>query len=160
MLLLTGPTGVGKTATIRSLAAELRCEVQEWTNPVLDAFNPSQTFLSDNRGQQYYYYVVPGSIIFRCTDSLALKTMFYLNPAFYFCTMRAHVDCYFVTTDFTAVGMSSFESQSTQFQEFLLRANKYPTLQIFQQHQLQQKLILVEVCLKCFNLPLIIQADN
>ena len=91
MLLLTGPTGVGKTATIRSLAAELRCEVQEWTNPVLDAFNPSQTFLSDNRGQQYYYYVVPGSIIFRCTDSLTLKTMFCLNPGFYFCTMRTHV---------------------------------------------------------------------
>ena len=55
MLLLTGPTGVGKTATIRSLAGDLRCEVQEWTNPVLDAFNSSQTFMSDNRGQQYYY---------------------------------------------------------------------------------------------------------
>ena len=51
--------------------------------------------------------------------------------------------CYI--SDFAAVGMTAFESQSSQFQDFLLRANRYPTLQIFQQDQLHKKLILVEV---------------
>ena len=37
------------------------------------------------------YYVVPGSMIFRYTDSLALKTILSLNLGFYFCTMRTLV---------------------------------------------------------------------
>jgi cell cycle checkpoint protein len=35
IILLTGPTGAGKTATIHVLAKELGIEVQEWSNPVV-----------------------------------------------------------------------------------------------------------------------------
>jgi len=34
ILLLTGPTGSGKTATIKVLAQEMNCYVQEWSNPL------------------------------------------------------------------------------------------------------------------------------
>ena len=34
MLLLTGPAGSGKTATVEVLASELGLELQEWINPV------------------------------------------------------------------------------------------------------------------------------
>ncbi|XP_010133686.1 PREDICTED: cell cycle checkpoint protein RAD17 [Buceros rhinoceros silvestris] len=34
VLLLTGPAGCGKTATIQILAKDLRIQVQEWTNPI------------------------------------------------------------------------------------------------------------------------------
>lgn len=36
ILLLTGPTGAGKTATVSVLASELGFEVQEWINPLSD----------------------------------------------------------------------------------------------------------------------------
>lgn len=36
ILLLTGPTGAGKTATVNVLASELGFEVQEWLNPFSD----------------------------------------------------------------------------------------------------------------------------
>lgn len=39
MLLLTGPAGAGKTATVHVLASELGLELQEWINPVTDKFN-------------------------------------------------------------------------------------------------------------------------
>lgn len=39
MLLLTGPAGAGKTATVHVLASELGLELQEWINPVTDTFN-------------------------------------------------------------------------------------------------------------------------
>ena len=50
MLLLTGPCGVGKTATVRALAADLRCEVQEWINPVADAYDGSLAAWKDRQG--------------------------------------------------------------------------------------------------------------
>jgi len=50
-----------------------------------------------------------------------------------------------VCLELAVVGGPLSESQSTQFQDFLLRANKYPTLQIFHQEQLHRKVILVEV---------------
>ena len=59
--------------------------------------------------------------------------------------------CVFV--ELAAVGGPWNESQSRQFQDFLLRANKYPTLQIFNQDQLHKKIILVEVSV-CGLLPL------
>lgn len=34
MLLLTGPPGCGKTATLQILARDLGLQVQEWTNPL------------------------------------------------------------------------------------------------------------------------------
>ena len=33
-LLLTGPAGCGKSATVKALAADLHVEVAEWANPV------------------------------------------------------------------------------------------------------------------------------
>ena len=50
MLLLTGPTGVGKTAAIYALANELKCEVQEWSNPATDSYDSSLASYLDNRG--------------------------------------------------------------------------------------------------------------
>ena len=38
ILLLTGPAGVGKTATVKVLAKELRCELHEWSNPLADDY--------------------------------------------------------------------------------------------------------------------------
>ncbi|XP_006004443.1 cell cycle checkpoint protein RAD17 isoform X2 [Latimeria chalumnae] len=38
VLLLTGPPGCGKTATLQVLAKELGIQVQEWTNPVTSEF--------------------------------------------------------------------------------------------------------------------------
>lgn len=34
MLLLTGPTGCGKTATVKVLCKKLNVEIREWINPV------------------------------------------------------------------------------------------------------------------------------
>lgn len=34
VLLLTGPAGCGKTATVQILAKDLGIQVQEWTNPI------------------------------------------------------------------------------------------------------------------------------
>ena len=36
MLLLVGPPGCGKTATIHTLAREMGCAILEWVNPVSD----------------------------------------------------------------------------------------------------------------------------
>ena len=52
----------------------------------------------------------------------------------------------FFFIDFSTLGLKRFESESKLFEEFLLRANKYQTLQILQQdQQLYRKIILVEV---------------
>lgn len=36
MLLLVGPPGCGKTATVHTLAKEMGCTILEWVNPVTD----------------------------------------------------------------------------------------------------------------------------
>ncbi|XP_077377563.1 cell cycle checkpoint protein RAD17 [Festucalex cinctus] len=75
LLLLTGPPGCGKTATIQVLSRELGLKIQEWTNPPsLDLYTNSQ--------------------LDRTTKSF------------------------------------SSTSQTSQFQEFLLRANKYNCLKM------------------------------
>ncbi|XP_060598145.1 cell cycle checkpoint protein RAD17-like [Ruditapes philippinarum] len=82
ILLLTGPAGVGKTATVKVLAKELRCELHEWSNPLADDYSEGFSTSSDWKS-------------------------------------RSRIEA----------GISS--SQKSQFQEFLLRANKYNTLDIF-----------------------------
>lgn len=72
ILLLTGPTGAGKTATVNVLASELGFEVQEWLNP-----------LSDTEDEGYFNW------------------------------------------------KSHSQSQVKIFQDFIVRASKYPTLSIF-----------------------------
>ena len=42
ILLMTGPAGAGKTATVRVLAREMQLEVQEWTNPVVSSYSSDQ----------------------------------------------------------------------------------------------------------------------
>ena len=39
ILLLTGPAGVGKTATVQVLARQFECELHEWTNPLTSDYN-------------------------------------------------------------------------------------------------------------------------
>ena len=43
VLLLTGPAGVGKTTTLKVLAKELKCQIQEWVNPLTATFNTDST---------------------------------------------------------------------------------------------------------------------
>ncbi|XP_077981912.1 cell cycle checkpoint protein RAD17-like [Glandiceps talaboti] len=94
ILLLTGPAGAGKTATIHVLCNEIGLEIHEWINPVTSTFEPS--------------------------------------------TSRRH-------HDFIPIGGFTSESQQTLFQDFLLRANRYNTLQIFDNSSgLTKKIILVE----------------
>ncbi|XP_072028726.1 cell cycle checkpoint protein RAD17-like [Amphiura filiformis] len=54
VLLLTGPTGAGKTATVQTLAKEMRIEVQEWVNPVTSVYNP------DDRGTSWRDFIPVG----------------------------------------------------------------------------------------------------
>ncbi|EDO34493.1 predicted protein, partial [Nematostella vectensis] len=81
ILLLTGPVGAGKTATIHMLQTELSFEIQEWINPLVT------------------------------TDEVDYVKL---------------VQC--LRSNFNFM---SYQSQLSQFKEFLLRANKYPTLSIF-----------------------------
>ncbi|XP_067677591.1 cell cycle checkpoint protein RAD17-like [Haliotis asinina] len=97
ILLLTGPAGVGKTATIQVLCKELGLEVQEWTNPIQPSYNSEQ-----------------------------------LLPSAYNSFAHSGLD----------IGYS--ESQVTQFKNFLLRANKYSSLQIGDTLSSSHKIIFIE----------------
>lgn len=90
--LLTGPAGVGKTATIKVLAKELKCDIKEWINPIATEYNKDFQNMSD----------------------------------------------------FSKVEGYTSESQLSQFQQFLLRADKYNNLGIFGEESCSKKLILVE----------------
>ncbi|KAK7101052.1 cell cycle checkpoint protein RAD17-like [Littorina saxatilis] len=101
ILLLTGPPGTGKTATLKILASELRLEIQEWSNPATAA----------------------GDSDFKAMEQADWSE-------------RSSVDVY------------SSQSQSSQFSNFLLRANKYQALQLdltaSSTNSSQGKFILVE----------------
>ena len=61
------------------------------------------------------------------------------------------------------MGGKAYESQSSQFTDFLLRANRYPSLQMLNLHSLHSRLILVEVVVTdniCFIiLPNVVKKD-
>ncbi|XP_068104180.1 cell cycle checkpoint protein RAD17 [Hyperolius riggenbachi] len=80
ILLLTGPPGCGKTATILVLAKEMEVQVQEWINPIMQEFKQDDMLEVFSRDLGF-------------------------QP-------------------FTS------QSQSAQFHDFLLRANKYSKLQM------------------------------
>ncbi|XP_060077450.1 cell cycle checkpoint protein RAD17-like [Ylistrum balloti] len=94
ILILTGQAGTGKTATVKVLCREHKCDVQEWSNPV-----------GSDR-------------VWKKRDE------FDAGPYEY--------------NDIQT------ESQLTQFQHFLLRANKYNKLDIFGDGNTEKKVILVE----------------
>lgn len=89
VLLLTGPAGVGKTTALRVLAKELKCQIQEWVNPITATINADSTTVSHSGG-------------------------------------------------------SSYQSQKNLFHDFILRANKYGSLDIFGGDHYEKKLVLVE----------------
>jgi cell cycle checkpoint protein len=43
ILLLTGPPGCGKSATVRALSNEMEFDIKEWINPVLEVFTPTDS---------------------------------------------------------------------------------------------------------------------
>ncbi|XP_042306110.1 LOW QUALITY PROTEIN: cell cycle checkpoint protein RAD17 [Sceloporus undulatus] len=95
ILLLTGPPGCGKSATVEILAKDLGFQVQEWITPI------SLDFAKDD-----FHYA--------------------LNHE----------------ADFQAL---PYQSQTAIFQEFLLRANKYPRLHLVGESiETDKKFILVE----------------
>ncbi|XP_022097189.1 cell cycle checkpoint protein RAD17-like isoform X2 [Acanthaster planci] len=94
ILLLTGPAGAGKTATIHVLAKQLQMEVQEWSNPNTMTYDPDRA-VQDRQ-------------------------------------------------DFKSIGGPISQSQTALFQDFLTRANRYPTLELSGGQALRQKLCLVE----------------
>ncbi|CAH1776203.1 unnamed protein product [Owenia fusiformis] len=91
LLLLTGASGSGKTATIRVICKQLHTDIQEWNNPL-----PGEAQRDEEWTFQNYADRLPT------------------------------------------------QSQSKQFSDFLLRANKYNKLQIFNQEASRNKIILVE----------------
>ncbi|XP_013419387.1 cell cycle checkpoint protein RAD17 isoform X1 [Lingula anatina] len=93
VLLLTGPAGAGKTATMNVLSQEHNIEIQEWVNPLVTQFEE----IAFNR------------------------------------------------EDYVPVEGPTHNSQVTVFRDFLLRANKYQTLQIFGGDRCHsRKIVLVE----------------
>ncbi|XP_025025952.1 LOW QUALITY PROTEIN: cell cycle checkpoint protein RAD17 [Python bivittatus] len=96
ILVLTGPPGCGKSATMEILAKDLGIQIQEWINPV--------------------------SLDFKKYDDFRVA----LNHE----------------SDFQIL---PYQSQTTIFQEFLLRANKYIKLQMIgESMETDKRLILVE----------------
>lgn len=65
-MLITGPPGCGKTATIKILSKEHGIQVQEWINPVLpefqkddfkEIFNPGKVCCEDNGNSRESLYL-------------------------------------------------------------------------------------------------------
>ena len=55
MLLLTGPPGCGKTATLQALAGDMGFSVLEWVNPITNTGGPTNEGRGNiNEISQYY----------------------------------------------------------------------------------------------------------
>lgn len=57
MLLLTGPPGCGKTATIQILAKDLGIQVQEWTNPISLDFTKEDLRNMFGHGKYFVFFL-------------------------------------------------------------------------------------------------------
>ncbi|XP_069483640.1 cell cycle checkpoint protein RAD17 isoform X3 [Ambystoma mexicanum] len=118
VLLLTGPPGCGKTATMQVLVKDLGIQVQEWTNPVISEYKKEEFKETYDHG--------------------ATKLTACSNMELY---------AFSIEMPWSGSSFQSFTSQSQTsiFQEFLLRANKYNKLQMLgQPAEIDKRLILVE----------------
>lgn len=61
VLLLTGPAGCGKTATVQILAKDLGVQVQEWTNPISLDFTKED--LRNISGHSKYFIFFSGNFV-------------------------------------------------------------------------------------------------
>ena len=54
MLLLTGPAGTGKSATVRALGEHMNIEIKEWSNPVVENTRTMNPERYSGRGLSIY----------------------------------------------------------------------------------------------------------
>ena len=54
MCLLSGPAGCGKTATVKALSQDMKCDILEWVNPTTMTGGTSLLTQQDSDGVTYY----------------------------------------------------------------------------------------------------------
>lgn len=136
MLLLVGPPGCGKTTTLLTLAKEMGCTILEWVNLVSD---------------------VGGSEAGVCFCPCACTALDCIVPAM----------PQFLIVSYTDPQPGDLvvypESQTAQFRNFLVRANRYPSLQVGGAsgcgQQQEKKIVVVEVSVTTMWLPCIVLCE-
>lgn len=126
MLLLVGPPGCGKTATLFTLAKEMGCTILEWVNPVSDVGGSEAGVCFCHLAMH-----MRSSRVYRtCHTPWQFLIVFYADPQ---------------PGDLVVYP----ESQTSQFRNFLVRANRYPCLQVGGAsgcgQQQEKKIVVVEV---------------
>lgn len=121
MLLLVGPPGCGKTTTLLTLAKEMGCTILEWVNPVSDVGG-------SEAGVGFCHLAMLEIVLY--LPYLQFLIVSYADPQ-------------------PGDLMVYPESQTAQFRNFLVRANRYPSLQVGGAsgcgQQLGKKIVVVEV---------------